>query len=183
VGIASLKKVDVFVGLGSNLGDSAHTLLKAWKILGEQQGIELIELSEPFISAPVDMTSTNWFTNAVGHLTTHLPATQLLDLLLETEQVLGRVRRPLQEGYQDRIVDLDLLYYGTLIHDDPQLTVPHPHLYQRLFVLEPLMSVAPEFIDPEKQKSILTLYQQLIDRIENNIIENQQIKKGNWRDM
>ncbi len=175
--------VDVFVGLGSNLGDSVHTLLKAWKLLGKQQGVELINISSPYISSPVDMTSDNWFTNAVGQLATDHSASRLLDLLLETEQILGRVRSPLQQGYQDRVVDLDLLYYGTEIHGDPKLTVPHPHLYERLFVLEPLMSIAPAFIDPDKNESILALYQQLAERIENKIVENQQIKKSDWNDV
>jgi 2-amino-4-hydroxy-6-hydroxymethyldihydropteridine diphosphokinase len=180
--IASLETVDVFVGLGSNLGDSARTLLKAWKILGEQEGIELKNISSPYISSPVDMTSANWFTNAVGHLTTTLSAYQLLDILLETEQSLGRVRKENHRGYQDRVVDLDLLYYGVLIQGDPRLTVPHPHLYERLFVLAPLDAIAPEFIDPDKKVSISALYHGLLGRIDHKIIENQEIKKSDWDD-
>ena len=174
--------VDGFVGLGSNLGDSAHTLLKAWNILGQQQGIELKKISSPYISSPVDMTSTNWFTNAVGQLTTSLPAHQLLDIFLETEQALGRVRNEIHKGYQDRVVDLDLLYYGTLLHADPRLTVPHPHLYERLFVLAPLAAIAPEFIDPVKEVSISSLYHGLVERIDNGLIENQEIKESDWGD-
>ena len=174
--------VDVFVGLGSNLGDSAHTLLKAWHNLGEQQGVELQKISSPYISSPVDMTSSNWFTNAVGHLTTCLPAHQLLDILLETELALGRVRNETHQGYQDRVVDLDLIYYGTLIHDDARLTIPHPHLYDRLFVLAPLAAIAPEFIDPVREVSISRLYHQLADRIDNELVENQEIKESDWGD-
>lgn len=177
-----MERLDVFVGLGSNLGDSARTLLKAWKILGEQEGIELINISRPYISSPVDMTSTNWFTNAVGHLTTTLSAYQLLDILLETEQSLGRVRKENHIGYQDRVVDLDLLYYGILIQGDPRLTLPHPHLYERLFVLAPLYGIAPEFIDPDKNVSISNLYHNLLDRIDNRIIETQEIKESDWDD-
>ncbi len=177
-----MEMVDVFVGLGSNLGESAHTLLRAWNILGEQQGIKQKKISSPYISSPVDMTSTNWFTNAVGQLTTSLPAHQLLDILLETEQVLGRVRNENHKGYQDRVVDLDMLYYGTLIHADPRLTVPHPHLYERLFVLAPLAAIAPEFIDPVKEVSISSLYHGLVDRIDNELIENQEIKESDWGD-
>ena len=173
----------VFIGLGSNLGDSSHILREGWKLIGRHQGVSLDTISLPYFSAPVGMASNFWFTNAVGQLATDRSAPQILDLLLETEQILGRVRRPLQEGYQDRGVDLDLLYYGTLIQGDPYLTVPHPHLYERLFVLEPLMSIAPALIDPAAKESIQTLYHRLTDRIEGNIVENQQIKKSDWSDL
>lgn len=175
-----LNMVDVFVGLGSNLGDSRHTLKRAWTMLGEQEGIELEKLSNPYVSAPVGMDSLNWFTNAVGHLKTDLSAHQLLKILLETEQSLGRIRNEGDRGYQDRVVDLDLLYYGTLIHNDPRLTVPHPHLSQRLFVLEPLASIAPEFIDPERKISAAALYHLLKNMIDSETIEKQEIQESEW---
>ncbi|MEE4166446.1 MAG: 2-amino-4-hydroxy-6-hydroxymethyldihydropteridine diphosphokinase [Desulfocapsaceae bacterium] len=174
--------VDAFVGLGSNLGDSGNTVLTAWKLLGGQQGIDLVKLSRPYLSAPVGMTSDNWFTNAVGHLRTHHSAHCLLDIFLATETSLGRVRSESSSGYQDRTVDLDLLYYGALVHTDAKLSVPHPHLYERCFVLAPLASIAPDFMDPARQTSFLLLHEQLLERIHQGITANQEIEESDWDD-
>ncbi len=182
MGIVPLEHVDGFIGLGANLGDRSHTLLKAWQMLGAREGVELVKISRPYVSAPVNMTSSNWFVNAAGWLKTCHPAHRLLDILLETEKFLGRVRRGADTGYQDRVVDLDLLYYGALIHADDRLTIPHPHLYDRRFVLAPLASIAPEFKDPVKQTSILSLHDQLADSIAQGVTANQQIQESDWED-
>ena len=180
--IVPLERVDAFVGLGSNLGDRNHTLLKAWKMLGAREGIELVTISRPYVSAPVGMTSSNWFVNAAGWLKTCHSAHRLLDILLKTEKYLGRIRSGDDTGYQDRVVDLDLLYFGALIHADERLTLPHPHLYDRLFVLAPLASIAPEFNDPVKQTSVLALHDQLAGRIDQGVTANQQIEESDWQD-
>jgi len=171
---------DVFIGLGSNLGDSSTILLRAWEFLGQQDDITTMSLSAPFFSAPVKMSSNHWFTNAVGHLSTSLSAHSLLDTLLETERILGRIRDGKKVGYQDRVIDLDLLYYGSLIHDDPRLTTPHPYLTDRLFVLEPMLDVAPEFIDPVVNISVVELHRILHRKIESGEIEKQEISRGRW---
>jgi 7,8-dihydro-6-hydroxymethylpterin-pyrophosphokinase len=101
-------------------------------------------------------------------------------MLLETERILGRVRDGQKNGYQDRAIDLDLLYYGSLIYDDPRLTLPHPHLKERLFVLEPMIDVASGFVDPVVSKSMLELHQILRRKIDNREIDNQEIKRGTW---
>lgn len=171
---------DAFVALGSNLGDSARTLLKAWDLLGEQAGITLASLSPLFLTAPVDMTSNHWFANAVGRLTTSHTPHALLNTLLETESVLGRVRDGDVGGYQDRTIDLDLLYFGSSILDDPRLTLPHPHRAERLFVLAPLASIAPEFIDPECLHNVAEMHHQLLDKIKNSQVANQEITISSW---
>ena len=175
--------VDAFVGLGSNLGDRRQTLLKAWRMLGANEGIELVKISRPYVSAPVGMASNNWFTNAAGWLKTCHSAHRLLDILLATEKSLGRVRRGEDTGYQDRVVDLDLLYYGTLIHADARLRLPHPHLYERHFVLAPLVSIAPEFKDPVKKESISSLHDQLAERIEQGLAATQEIEESDWQEV
>lgn len=173
---------DVFVGLGSNLGDSNQILLNAWSLLGQQAGIDLKQLSPPFLSAPVDMSSNHWFTNAVGHLSTNLSAQALLDALLATEETLGRVRNG-GRGYQDRMIDLDLLFYGLMSQDEPRLTLPHPRFSERLFVLAPLEVIAPDFVDPESGESISHLHDRLQKKINNNEIANQEISVGGWPDV
>ncbi len=176
-----MKTGDVYVALGSNLGDGMQTLVKAWTLLGEHDGITLVALSPPFVTNPVDMTSQNRFTNAVGCLSTHHTPQVLLDILLETETVLGRTRDGGTTGYQDRIIDLDLLYFGSVILDNhPKLTLPHPNREKRLFVLAPMAAIAPEFIDPCHSQTIAELHHQLLEKIRNNQIANQEIKVGLW---
>ena len=136
--------VQVFIGLGSNLGDGKTNLLAAWHRLGERPDINLVALSRPFRTKPVDMESDLWFTNAVGKLETSLGAETLLALLLGTEKELGRDRG---KG-RDRTVDLDILYYNGLICHEPGLTLPHPEIQHRLFVLAPLAELAPDHRHP-----------------------------------
>ena len=171
---------DVFVALGSNLGDGMHTLLKAWTLLGKHDGVTLTALSPPFITAPVDMTSQHWFTNSIGCLSTHHTPLALLDILLETEAVLGRTRDGDTTGYQDRTIDLDMLYFGSVILDHPRLTLPHPRRDERLFVLAPMAAIAPKFVDPCHLQTIAELHHQLLEKIRNNQIANQEIKVSLW---
>ena len=174
---------DVFVGLGSNLGDSAQILLNAWSFLGQHEGIEVKKLSPPFLSAPVDMSSNHWFTNAVGHLSTTLSPNDLLGVLLATEETLGRVRNGGQRGYRDRMIDLDLLFFGSTSQDEPRLTLPHPRVSERLFVLAPLAAIVPDFVDPMSGKSVDDLHLALKNKIKNNETANQEISVGVWPDV
>ena len=171
---------DVYIALGSNLGDGMHTLLKAWALLGKHDGITLSALSPPFLTAPVDMTSQNWFTNAAGCLSTRHTPLALLDILLETEAILGRARDADTTTYQDRIIDLDLLYFGSVILDTPRLVLPHPRRDKRLFVLAPMTAIAPEFVDPGHLQTIAELHHQLLEKIRNNQVDKQEIKVSLW---
>lgn len=133
-----------FVGLGSNLGNGPTNLLIAWQRLGEVAGITTLRLSSPYRTEPVGIETEYWFTNAVGELATTLAPEQLLDAMLAIEAAMGRDR----SRTRDRAVDLDLLGYDDLVVDTPRLTVPHPELVNRLFVLAPLVELAPEWFHP-----------------------------------
>ena len=172
----------VFIGLGSNLGESSQLLRDGWELIGLHPGVTLETLSAPYLSSPVGMASNFWFTNAVGQLTTTCSADEILDLLLDTEKKLGRVRNKKKRGYQDREIDLDLLYYGSRIMDTPRLTVPHPRRNDRLFVLEPLTAIAPDFTDPETGQPVMEMHRRLIKRIASGKIEAQEITAGDWPD-
>jgi 2-amino-4-hydroxy-6-hydroxymethyldihydropteridine diphosphokinase len=172
---------DVFVALGSNLGDSASTLLKAWSLLGDNDDITITALSPPFLSAPVDMISHHWFINAVGRLATRLKPHALLDILLETESVFGRARGTgSTRGYRDRTLDLDLLYFGSEILDDPKLTLPHPQRAERLFVLAPMAAISPEFVDPGHSQTIAEMHLHLLEKMKNKQTLNQEITASSW---
>lgn len=170
----------VYIGLGSNLGDSAHILREGWELLGQHPDIRLNTISLPYLSSPVGMTSNFWFTNAVGRLETSCSAEGILDLLLATEVLLGRVRDEKKQGYQDREIDLDLLYYGSMVMDTPRLILPHPHRNDRLFVLEPMAAIAPDFVDPETGRSMAEMCQQLMQRIASGNVEFQEVSSGSW---
>lgn len=155
----------VFIGLGSNVGDGRENLRTAWRSLGGLPGVMTLTLSHPYRSEPVGMTSEQWFTNAVGVCETKITPQELLVLLLQIEQAMGRDRA---RG-MDRVIDLDILYYNDLVLNEPELTIPHSELANRLFVLAPLAEVAPDHRHPVSQKTSLEMRQrvrgQAVDQI------------------
>lgn len=136
------------IGLGSNLGDSLRVLREAWHALGRRPRIRLLRLSSPYRTRPVGMASRNWFINAAGSLRTDLQADELLAVLLGIEERFGRRRDRPGRGYLDRELDLDLLLFGECVRSGPGLTIPHPEMHRRLFVLRPLCEIAPEIVHP-----------------------------------
>lgn len=151
----------VFIGLGSNLGDGRDNLQRAWQRLGAVRGVRLIRISSPYRTEPLDMESLHWFTNAVGMLETSLPPAHLLKEMLAIEQEMGRVRA---KG-RDRTVDLDLLYYDDAVFDSPDLTLPHPQIQNRLFVLVPMEELAPDFIHPALRITTGAMRQKLLSSV------------------
>jgi 2-amino-4-hydroxy-6-hydroxymethyldihydropteridine diphosphokinase len=131
-----------YVGLGSNLGDREESILAAAERLGPHRLSPIVE-TEPWGYADQPR-----FLNAVAELETGLAPRALLDHLLEVERWLGRVRNG--PRYGPRTIDLDLLLYGDLVVTEPGLTVPHPRLAERLFVLEPLFALDPGLFVPGK---------------------------------
>lgn len=140
--------VKAYIGLGSNIGDGLGTLALAWKAIGLTAGIKTVSISSPYRTAPVGMESDNWFSNAVGLVETTLRGEELLDSLQMVERDFGRVRKTGDKGYQDRTIDLDILLFGDTISANPLLTLPHPEMADRRFVLEPLLEIAPDLVHP-----------------------------------
>ena len=124
-----------YVGLGSNLGDREALLRRAAELIGATR-LSSIRETEPW-----GLADQPRFLNAVAELDTELAPRELLELLLEVEQRLGRVRGGPRFG--PRVIDLDLLLYGEVEVDEPGLVVPHPRLHEREFVLEPLNELVP----------------------------------------
>jgi 2-amino-4-hydroxy-6-hydroxymethyldihydropteridine diphosphokinase len=134
----------VFVGLGANLGDAANTLRQAVAALRAQPEVQVVALSSLYRSAPVDAGGPD-YVNAVAELRTTLAPEALLQRLLQIEQQHGR-ERPYRHA--PRTLDLDLLLYGDRRLETPSLTLPHPRLHLRAFVLEPLAELAPQLQVP-----------------------------------
>jgi len=172
---------EAFIGLGSNLGDGCAILLAAWQAIGAMAGIEPVELSSPYRTAPEGFSSANWFTNAVGRLQTTLSCRDLLAVLLRTETAMGRVRKKKGTAPTDRVVDLDLLYYDNLVLGEPELIVPHPDIRERLFVLVPLAELAADRVHP---LSGLTTGQMLDDLLARRMrgAAEAAVQKLSWQD-
>lgn len=158
----------VFLGLGSNLGNGRANLLEAWQRLGRHEKITTLTMSSPYRSEPVGISSEHWFTNAVGVLETSLAPHDLLEVLLATEQAMGRDRA----AGHDRTLDLDLLYYDDMIINQADLEVPHPRLSSRLFVLAPLTEIAPDHVHPVLGLSSRRMLRELTG--------SEQVEKLNW---
>lgn len=139
-------QVRVFVGLGANLGDAVATLRAAVDELRATPGIELGALSGIYRNPPLGPQDQPDYHNAVAELSTGLSAETLLGLLQDVEQRFGRERGPQRWG--PRTLDLDLLLYGDAVIRSERLTVPHPGLRERAFVLYPLHEIAPGLMLP-----------------------------------
>jgi 2-amino-4-hydroxy-6-hydroxymethyldihydropteridine diphosphokinase len=155
---ARRRPATAYIGLGSNLGDRKANLAAAARALEQAPGIHRLRLSRLIDTAPVGKTDQPRFLNAVAQVRTTLAARELLELLLAIEARLGRVRG---ERWGPRTVDLDLLLYGREIIREPDLTVPHPRLHERTFVLGPLAEIAPRAVHPVFRKSAAGLLRRL----------------------
>lgn len=129
------------IGLGANLGSAVHTLQAAIDALGATPGIQIVAVSSFYGSAPVDSSGPD-YVNAVLQVHTTLNAFDLLAQLQATEQLAGRTR-PYRNA--PRTLDLDLLLYGDARLATETLTVPHPRMQERAFVLQPLAEIAPQW--------------------------------------
>jgi 2-amino-4-hydroxy-6-hydroxymethyldihydropteridine diphosphokinase len=136
-----------YVGLGANIGDPRRQLELAIEALKMLPETEIVQVSGIYKSAPMGYLDQPDFLNAVARLETKIPAEQLLEHLQKIEQRQGR-KRPFTGA--PRTLDLDLLLYGDRILDTPQLTLPHPRMHERAFVLRPLLDLDPDASVPGK---------------------------------
>jgi 2-amino-4-hydroxy-6-hydroxymethyldihydropteridine diphosphokinase len=142
----------VYLALGSNLGNRSANLKEATASLPPQ--MEVKAKSDVYETAPWGYKDQAMFLNQVVRAETYLKPEQLLRHLKRLEVALGR--KPTFE-HGPRLIDIDILFYDDLVLFSPSLTIPHPHLHERGFVLVPLMDIAPDFEHPVKKKSIREL--------------------------
>lgn len=134
-----------FIALGSNLQDPAAQIRRAFQEIAALSGVQLVRTSSLYRTAPVGYDNQPDFINAVAEVSTSRPPHDLLRAILDIEDLHGR-ERPFPNA--PRVLDLDLLLYDDLILDTAELTLPHPRMHQRGFVLLPLAEIAPELLIP-----------------------------------
>lgn len=139
----------VYLSLGSNLGDRAEYLRRAIEAL-DQAGVRILRVSRVRETEPVDVTDQPRFLNLVAEAETDLAPGELLARTQAIERELGRVRT---QPKGPRTVDIDILLYGSLVAETPELSVPHPRMAMRRFVLEPLAELAPDLRHPVTQET------------------------------
>jgi 2-amino-4-hydroxy-6-hydroxymethyldihydropteridine diphosphokinase len=144
--------VNVFIALGTNLGDRAANLSAARQALAPD--VQVLAVSPIYETPPWGVTDQPAFLNQVVHTQTGLAPRRLLDLLKRLESELGRVPGV---RYGPRQIDLDILFYGDQTLDEPGLTIPHPRLHERAFVLVPLADLAPNLRHPVTGETVVEM--------------------------
>ncbi|MCA0401782.1 MAG: 2-amino-4-hydroxy-6-hydroxymethyldihydropteridine diphosphokinase [Proteobacteria bacterium] len=137
------EQVQSYLALGSNVGDKLASMRGALAAIAALPGTRLVRVSGAYRTPPWGKTDQDWFANAAAEITTTLPPLALLDAVLAIEAGLGRERR---ERWGPRIIDIDLLTHGDTHMRDERLTLPHPFMHQRAFVLVPLQEIAPDLV-------------------------------------
>ena len=142
----------VYLSLGSNLGDRAGNIRAALDRLGDLGTVQAV--SAFYETEPVGLTAQPWFLNCAAKFDTEKMPRQLIAGILGIEQSMGRQRK---QKNGPRLIDIDILLFGTSVIDTNSLTVPHPRLHERRFVLEPLAEIAPDVRHPVFKQSIRQL--------------------------
>jgi len=148
-------QITAYIGIGSNIEDRDKNLNRAIEMLNLANDVEITAVSSYINTAPVGYTDQPDFLNAAVEVKTTLAAKELLEICKYIEKELKR-ERIIRWG--PRIIDLDILLYGDLIQDEEALTIPHPRMHEREFVLKPLNEIAPQAFHPVLKQTISEIY-------------------------
>lgn len=155
----------VCLSLGSNLGPRETYLRKALQALDKELG-SLVKCSSFYETLPWGFSSDSLFLNAAACFDTLLSPEEVLAVTQQIEKSLGRKEKSRQGQYADRCIDIDILLYDDRVIETPDMILPHPHMAERMFVLEPLAEIMPRMLHPLLKKTILQLKEELAERSE-----------------
>ena len=155
----------VCLSLGSNLGPRETYLRKALQALDKELG-SLVKCSSFYETLPWGFSSYSLFLNAAACFDTLLSPEEVLAVTQQIEKSLGRKEKSRQGQYADRCIDIDILLYDDRVIETPDMILPHPHMAERMFVLEPLAEIMPHLLHPLRKKTILQLKEELAERSE-----------------
>ena len=155
----------VCLSLGSNLGPRETYLRKALQALDKELG-SLVKCSSFYETLPWGFSSDSLFLNAAACYDTLLSPEEVLAVTQQIEKSLGRKEKSRQGQYADRCIDIDILLYDDRMMQTPDMILPHPHMAERMFVLEPLAEIMPHLLHPLLRKTILQLKEELAERSE-----------------
>lgn len=144
-----------YLALGTNIGNKRRNMITAAALLAERVG-DVLALSGFYETEPWGFQSDNAFLNAALQLETSLPPLELLKATQQIEIEMGRTQKS-NGAYHDRIIDIDILLYDDLILRTPELTLPHPLMHERRFVMEPLAEIAPNLVHPVLKKTVIEI--------------------------
>ena len=148
-----------YLGLGTNVGNKRGNLVTAAALLAERVG-DVLALSGFYETEPWGFESENFFLNAAVKLKTSFPPLELLQITQQIEKELGRAEKS-NGVYHDRIIDIDILLYDDEVLQIPGLTLPHPLMHERKFVMDPLSEIAPFVVHPVLKERIIDLKERL----------------------
>ncbi len=149
-----------YLCLGSNTGDKVGYLQQAVKLLTANGMVTVVRTSALYETEPWGNKELDWFVNGVLEVKTKLTPRELLELCKNVEIRMGREKTS-SKKYEARKIDIDILFYGDLIINEPDLKIPHEHLHERAFAIVPLLELIPDYEHPKYGKSLLQMHEDL----------------------
>ena len=150
----------VYISLGSNKGDRIGYVQQAASLIGADENITIIRTSSFYETEPWNMDTQTWFVNAIVEIKTKYTPNQLLEVCQRIEKQLGREHKN-TPNYEDRTIDIDILFYGKEIINEDNLTIPHKYVHLRAFTLVPMLELNSEFQHPILNKTIIEMHNDL----------------------
>ncbi len=150
----------MYLSLGSNKGDRIGYVQQAASLLGLDEGITIVRTSAFYETEPWNMYTQTWFVNAIVEIKTKYTPLGLLQVCQRIENQLGREHKNTND-YEDRTIDIDILFYNKDIIQEENLTIPHKYMHLRAFTLVPMMELNADFVHPVLQKSIVEMHNDL----------------------